>query len=576
MRVVADSPQNAANTMRDLTRAASPQTEELEKQDQLVKKLQGSLERAQAAAKGPVKVEWLEHISATDKDKPDWKAQFGGLNPAPNAGPNTEDIQKASAALNEARVRQRQLREEITATNPAQLAEVEILKAKVAGQHDSVREAQMLLDADKVTAAKPQSDASRQVINKKVAEDEIALTKAQDAVKDSSAKLDVARAGNSLEKKHAAQLAENQLAIDGAENDKAAMNIALTRRTEIENAHNQQLRADAASLIDEQIAKEKTASEIKLSGYADDVRMHRRSAREGADAEIAEIKRIAAALIALNEQKRALPNTSAPETRTINTAEVAITDNAAKQIEKAQRAAADATLKMWQSTASQIESAFNSQLRGLLQGTTSWAQAGKNILLDYVVTAIQAFEKLALNFILAQTTMTTAETGGSAMRLAAEQTASSGGLAALIANAIKSITSSAATAGAGATANAAPFLGPAALGVGAGVEAATLAMGLGGIGSMDIGAFNVPRNQLAMIHQNELVMPAPEAGAFRSMLGDAAAGGGSGGRNVSAAAHFHISAIDGADVVSKLKWNRSEMANAMRDMVKSGVLHGVT
>ena len=45
---------------------------------------------------------------------------------------------------------------------------------------------------------------------------------------------------------------------------------------------------------------------------------------------------------------------------------------------------------------------------------------------------------------------------------------------------------------------------------------------------MDIGAWNIPTDQLAMVHKNELVMPAPEAAQFRANLSAQAAGGGGG------------------------------------------------
>ena len=44
------------------------------------------------------------------------------------------------------------------------------------------------------------------------------------------------------------------------------------------------------------------------------------------------------------------------------------------------------------------------------------------------------------------------------------------------------------------------------------------------IGSADIGMWDVPRDELTLIHQNELVMPAAQAGAFRGMLSSGGAG----------------------------------------------------
>jgi hypothetical protein len=38
-------------------------------------------------------------------------------------------------------------------------------------------------------------------------------------------------------------------------------------------------------------------------------------------------------------------------------------------------------------------------------------------------------------------------------------------------------------------------------------------------GSMDIGAYNVPADQMALVHRQELVMLAAQATAFRSCAG---------------------------------------------------------
>ena len=59
--------------------------------------------------------------------------------------------------------------------------------------------------------------------------------------------------------------------------------------------------------------------------------------------------------------------------------------------------------------------------------------------------------------------------------------------------------------------------GPAAAGPAA-AEATVISVGSGLVAAADIGMWQSPSDQLAMIHRNELVMPAAEAGAFRSML----------------------------------------------------------
>src|SRR5260370_41903693 len=50
--------------------------------------------------------------------------------------------------------------------------------------------------------------------------------------------------------------------------------------------------------------------------------------------------------------------------------------------------------KLWQDMFNSVQSAFNSQLRGLLAGTTSWKNAFKAILGDLVIAFIQALEEM--------------------------------------------------------------------------------------------------------------------------------------------------------------------------------------
>ncbi len=55
-----------------------------------------------------------------------------------------------------------------------------------------------------------------------------------------------------------------------------------------------------------------------------------------------------------------------------------------------------ANTKAWQDGLTPIQSAWDSQLRGLLDRTTSWAQAEKNIMADLALETIKEFERLAI------------------------------------------------------------------------------------------------------------------------------------------------------------------------------------
>jgi hypothetical protein len=50
----------------------------------------------------------------------------------------------------------------------------------------------------------------------------------------------------------------------------------------------------------------------------------------------------------------------------------------------------------WNTVLTSVQSAWDSQLKGLLSGTTTWAQAMKNIVADMVQQIIKEFEKAAL------------------------------------------------------------------------------------------------------------------------------------------------------------------------------------
>ena len=184
----------------------------------------------------------------------------------------------------------------------------------------------------------------------------------------------------------------------------------------------------------------------------------------------------------------------------------------------------------WESSFSTITSAFNSQLRGLLTGTTTWAQAMKNIALDLVIKLIETFEKLAVEKILiANLASVPAPTE-------------------LLGNLIKTIGAMLGQLTAGFTAFFAPTQGPAAPAEGAAAAAAVVSSAQA-MTSLDVGTPYVPRTGLALIHEGEAVIPA-SANPF---------GAGAGGFISSPSLTFAISALDGASVNAWLKRGGASM-----------------
>jgi hypothetical protein len=157
----------------------------------------------------------------------------------------------------------------------------------------------------------------------------------------------------------------------------------------------------------------------------------------------------------------------------------------------------------WQSMLGTVESEFNSQLRGLLAGTTTWQQAWRKMLGDMIIRFIEMCETLAVKWAATELAKTTATVAGTSVREGAESAASSAGMLAMIGNAIKAIVADAGQTFAGVFAFLAPTMGPAA----AGPAAASSAAVLGAVPSLAVGGY-VERGGLALIHANETIVPA--------------------------------------------------------------------
>jgi uncharacterized protein YecA (UPF0149 family) len=230
----------------------------------------------------------------------------------------------------------------------------------------------------------------------------------------------------------------------------------------------------------------------------------------------------------------------------------------------------------YQAFGSSISQALNSQLRGLLTGTTTWHTAFKNALEDLLIKFIEWCETSVARYALAEAMKTAATTAGLAARTSAEQGGAAASLGAQGATMVRSILSSAAETFAGVFGFLAPLMGPLAVGPAAAAQASVAGMA-GAVASADIGMWQVPRDQLALIHQNELIMPAGPAGALRDMLTNTPnAGAGAGGSvAIHPTTHFHVNAMDGASVGSWMRSNGPGMAKALDQAVRHGAALGL-
>jgi hypothetical protein len=244
--------------------------------------------------------------------------------------------------------------------------------------------------------------------------------------------------------------------------------------------------------------------------------------------------------------------------------ETALTRSALQQQERDYQALADS-----------FTQAFNSQLQRLLSGAENWHAAFKNVLESLLIKFIEWCDTTVEHYVLAEAMKTAATTSGVAARTSAEEAGAEASMGAQGAAMIRSILSSAAETFAGVFGFLSPLMGPFAAGPAAAAQATVAGMA-GSVASADIGMWQVPQDMLTLVHHNELVMPAGEAGAFRSLLSE---GDGASGQRAAIAIHpttnFHVSAVDAGSVSQWMKANSSQMMRAMDEAVRHGAALGL-
>ena len=279
----------------------------------------------------------------------------------------------------------------------------------------------------------------------------------------------------------------------------------------------------AREAIAEEIKALQDGLEQKLAVYADEARPIRSASRRRWPSAPAVDAEYAAQVALLKQEGASASNrsrrSSARSTR-CSTRERRYQD----QINQLSRQSLDQQAGEYQAFGNTITGAFNSQLHGLLSGTENWHTAFKNILEDLLIKFIEFCETSVVQYVAAEAAKTTATTPGVAARTGAEQAGAAASLAAQGAAIMKSILSSAAEAFAGVFGFLAPIMGPPPPAPQP-RRKATVASMAGAVASADIGMWSVPEDMLTLVHHNELVMPAAQAGAFRDMLSSTAPGG---------------------------------------------------
>jgi hypothetical protein len=160
---------------------------------------------------------------------------------------------------------------------------------------------------------------------------------------------------------------------------------------------------------------------------------------------------------------------------------VELEQKAAKDIQKINDQAAIQTQTQWIKSVDSIANDFNSQLRGLLSGTETWAQAMQKVVADMVLKMISSYATLAIEM------------------------AATGNITAL-----KQIAQQAGVVYANVFATLSAVMGPLAAVPAGAAGALVLATGAAFVGKYETGTDYVPQTGLALVHQGEAITPASE------------------------------------------------------------------
>jgi len=266
--------------------------------------------------------------------------------------------------------------------------------------------------------------------------------------------------------------------------------------------------------------------------------------------------------LALLNQKLLLGKLDEQQQQAIHDKFVEISEKSNAAILRLNEQSMAAQQAQWTEYLSTVTGAFNSQLRGLLEGTTTWHKAMIKMLEDLTIKFIEMVEQMVVKWLAAELAQTTATTTGAAARAAAEQAASSAGILSNAATAVQAIMTDAAQAFAGVFAFLAPVMGPAAAGPAAAAQASVSAAAI-----FDTGTDYVVRGGLALIHPGETIIPAargagPYTGAARSP-------------QIHAPVSINVSALDSQSVARFFNDNSKHMMRAINAAVKRGAHLGL-
>lgn len=471
-------------------------------------------------------------------------------------------------------------RDAMAGGNAVARAQHDILERNAQGQKDSVRDAQELVEA-----WKKDLENAHQVSAQVAAQN--GLRAAQVTLAERINSLAIAK--NALEGQDnttaqkkldsAKELYALQMKAAGA--DEALKLAAMQRLKQAQEAFDADSQARAKEALTNRYTLDMQALEEKRSALKNELQSHLITNQGKLDADLALVDKQTAIKVAYLKQMAALENDNTLEQVK---AQDKITQAVQEGVTNRQRVITEDNKKIAQSydqAFRSIGSTITSSIMGMIKGQETFASMMQKIGLqivemfikmgvDSVVGWAASQARMMMQTVTGQSAQTAAVAAGTAARAGILASGAAAGVAAEKVANLSTISGDAAKAAAGAFASTAqiPIIGPA-LAPGA---AAAAFSAVSAFSSFDIGAWSIPHDQLAMVHQNELVMPAAEAGAFRSMLSGAVAGEstGGGGGDSHTHAHFHVTAPDATGVRQFFANNSRHILSALSAGVKNG------
>jgi hypothetical protein len=255
----------------------------------------------------------------------------------------------------------------------------------------------------------------------------------------------------------------------------------------------------ARQSIQQEIQMAEEAAQKKRKGYDDDLSHHRASPTAYLSEVKAALNQEIAAVQAAYAKELQLAGLTATQKTALRREEALTVAKINDQMVAEERKAADQAQAQWKKIGDGIAGLLDSQVDGLIRGTTSVAQAFDNM----AASAIEDLIKIGI-------------------KLAAEAAAME------IMNVVT------------------------------GGEFGGVGLLLGGLPSFDVGSWSVPRDTLAQIHAGEMIVPAAATPWAQSLMSGAASGGGGGGDTYHTW-HVTSNARDPRDVAREVAalWDRN-------------------